>query len=161
MAALKITGGSLFIFSPSSWSFTMETKEFAALIQLDDSGTFVWPSFNTPGAAFNPSGSYAGTLGMASADFGGQFYSKLWIDGNVGFAATPTTVPAAGAQWASKKTGFTFTGHLNAYTTDPIASSPPPLFSYDLTGKGNVITRFTPLVGGATRDVTSYFYSFT
>ena len=159
-AALTVIGGSLFIYSPGNWNFTMETKEFAALIKLT-TGNFAWPSFNAPGAPFNPSGNYAGTLGMASADFGGKFYSQLWIAGDGTFTATPTTVPAAGPQWAENRTAFTFAGHLTAYTTNPIASSPPPLFSFPLTGKGNVVTRFTPTVGGPTRDVTSYFYSFT
>lgn len=161
---IKVTGGSLFIYSPGNSDFTLRTSAFSAKISLSDIGSFAMPNFLAPGSTYAPHGTLAGdqTLHNGCVDYGGQMYPTLWFTGLLGFSAAPFTVPTSSpSRPSAKTTAFTFDGTLNAYLTNPFIDVSPAVFEFQLLGKGKVTTRMTPIIAGASRDVTSYFYSFT
>ncbi len=161
---LKVTGGSLFLWSPSGVDFTLRTSKFSAKINLSDIGSFSMPNFLAPGSSVALHGSLAGdqTLGSGIVDYNTGVNLHLYFSGSLNFTASPFTVPTSTPTKPAVKTvNFTFSGTLNGHLTNPFIDIAPTVFEYELTGKGKVTTRMTKIIGGASRDVTSYFYSFT
>src|SRR4051812_33925829 len=96
---INVTGGSLFIYSPSGSAFSLLTPAFHARLNLADIGSFTLPNFLAPGSTVSLHGSLAGSsLGSGPVDFNGQVYPQLWFGGALTFKAksfvVPTSTPA-------------------------------------------------------------------
>jgi hypothetical protein len=158
-----VVGGSLFAYYADHADFTLETKEFAAQLSLGDTGSIPIPALPFNGTTINCSAILAGgqTLRFGFVDFAGHPHQKLWFEGTLHFDAEQSilvpALPATGAIHLS--TGFSLSGNLIAYPSDPFVDPPPKTFEYLIRGKGTVTVRLTEASGGQ-RRVTSYFYQF-
>src|SRR3954468_20655474 len=113
----KITGGSLYIWSPSSSSFTLESKDFAILFSLGDLGSFSVPHQASAGGTITPSGNLVGdqTLNMGTVDFGGTAGRQLFFTGDLHFVGVPFVLPQPTSKPYVKVTKFTLTGSISAF----------------------------------------------
>jgi hypothetical protein len=158
-----IVGGSLFAHAPSANDFALETNEFAVMFNLRHTVGIHLPLAPQTGTSVDWAATLVGrqALGTGYADFGGQWFVKVWYDGTLDFTAGSVLIPSLPASPIRLKAPFTFSGILIAYQSDPsLASAPVPWFKYVVTGAGHVTARLTAPIGPI-RNVTSYFYQFT
>lgn len=110
------------------------------------------------GDTFDPSFTVTNTfMGTGPATVGSSTFSNVSFFGDLSFAATPLSFPAAGVNGVELRTPFTFTGTLRGFEGDQLA------FSVGLTGAGFASRGFDCCIddgrflGGENR--LSYFFS--
>ena len=160
---VKVSGGSLYFYGPIGFAFNLRTPAFHAQLNLSDSGGFPLSPSLAPGSSYTLHGILAGSsLGTGPVDINGQVYPQLWFGGTLSFTAKPFIVPTTNpASALARVTAFKMSGNLVAYPTNPLVDIPAPVFNYNIAGSGSVSTRMTAIIGGVSRDVTSFFFSFT
>ena len=155
----RITGGVLYAHSNATMNVTLESASFAVQFHLTDPGTIPLPGDTSQGLALDVSANNA-DFGFGTGDFGGQPYDKLWFGGNLQLIAKPFTVAPNSSNPIRQTTPFAVTGRLAGYTADPNgANTVPPLFDYQVSGRGRVTVSMYPYVGNS-RSLLSLFYLF-
>ncbi|MEO5816962.1 MAG: hypothetical protein ABIT20_16965 [Gemmatimonadaceae bacterium] len=105
---------------------------------------------------------WGGDMGTGYASVPGHTYQKVWYAGDIKLTGSVTLQASMSDPIVTLVRRFKMSGHLVAYSTNPIASSPPPVFDRKVNGAGMAIIELTSIIDMGQRafDLRSLNYHF-
>ena len=105
---------------------------------------------------------WGGDMGTGYLSVPGHIYQKVWYAGNMALSGSLTLQSSMADPIVTLVRKFKMSGHLVAYDTNPIASSPPPVFDRNIKGAGMAIIELTSIIDMGQRvfDLRSVTYHF-
>ncbi|MEO7456691.1 MAG: hypothetical protein ABIY52_10545 [Gemmatimonadaceae bacterium] len=162
MATLQIDNGFL---SPRLPGQNIYFQMFAAgtVLTLNSGEEGVVNLFGPHGPGAHSFGSnWGGDMGTGYLSVPGHTYQKVWYGGDIALTGSVTLTAAMSSPIVTLVRKFKMSGHLVAFDTNPIASSPPPVFDRKVKGAGMAIIELTSIIDMGQRvfDLKSVTYHF-